>query len=86
MSNMSAKPRTNFPRDDHWSPHRSIWSRPDCKNDKNEVALSRHYTAFHGIVNKPPMHKAYPITFAEQPNFHSLNICESKYVINLMHK
>jgi len=41
-----------------WSSHRSNWNRPDCKNDKDEVALSRHYLVFHGIVNEPPIHEA----------------------------
>ena len=25
------------------------------------------------------MHEAYIVTFVEQPNFHSLNICEDKW-------
>ena len=63
-----------------WSAHRSNWTRPNCKNYKNkEVALSRNYALFHGNVNKPPIHEAYIITFVEQPNFHSLNICEDKW-------
>jgi len=36
------------------SSHRSKWNRLNCKNDKDGVALSRHYSVFHGIVNKPP--------------------------------
>jgi len=34
------------------------------------MALSRHFSVFHGIVNKPPIHEAYfAVTFAEQPSF-----------------
>jgi len=61
-----------------WSSHRRNCNRPNCKNDKDEVALSRHYSVFHGIVNKPPVHEAYTVTFVEQPDFHSLNNCEDK--------
>jgi len=42
------------------------------------MALSRHYTLFHANVNKPPTDEAYIVTFVEQPNVHSLNICEDK--------
>ena len=63
-----------------WSAHRSNWYRPNCRNDKNEeVALSWHYVLFHGNVNKPPIHEAYIVTYVEQLNFHSLNICEDKW-------
>ena len=63
-----------------WSADRSNWNRPNCSNDINkEVALSRHYAFFHGNVNKPPIHEAYIVTFVEQPNFHSLNICDDKW-------
>jgi len=41
-----------------------------CGNDKKEeVALSRHYALFHGTVNKPPMHGAYIVTFAEHSEY-----------------
>jgi len=43
------------------------------------MALSRNFSVFHGIVNKPPIHEAYAVTFAEQPSFHSLNKCEGKW-------
>jgi len=62
--------------------HRSNWNRPNCeidKNDKDKVALSWHYSVFHGNVNKPSIHEAYTVTFVEQPNFHSLSIFEDKW-------
>jgi len=43
------------------------------------MALSRHCSKSHGPANKPPIHKAYTVTFGEQPSFHSLNICENKW-------
>jgi len=62
-----------------WSEHRSNWNRPNCKNDKkDDVALSRHYALFHGNVNEPSIHEVYTVTFVEQPEFRSLNICEDK--------
>jgi len=27
-----------------WSSHYGYWKRPDCKNDKDDVALLRHYS------------------------------------------
>lgn len=48
------------------SSHRSNWNRPHCKNgknDKDEVALSWHYSVFHGIVNKPPAREAHTLLF-----------------------
>ena len=38
--------------------------------------VSWHCSVFHGIVNKPPIHEAYNVTFAEQPGFQSLDKCE----------
>jgi len=35
--------------------------------------------SFNGNVNKPPIHEAYIVTVVEQPNFHSLNICDDKW-------
>ena len=37
-----------------WSAHRSSWNKQDCKtdSDKDQMALSRHYSENHGIINK----------------------------------
>jgi len=43
------------------------------------MALSRHYSENHGIVNKTPLHEAFTVTFVEQPSCHSLDICENKW-------
>jgi len=54
---MSVKRRTNFPRDGH----RNNWNSPNCEideNNKDKVALSRHFSEFRGNVNKPPPHEA----------------------------
>jgi len=42
------------------------------------MALSGHSSVFNGIVNKPPTHEAYTVTFTEQHSFHSLDKCEDK--------
>ena len=57
------------------------WNKQDCKtdSDKDQMALSRHYSENHGTINKPPLHEAYTITFVEQPSCHSLDICENKW-------
>ena len=64
-----------------WSAHRTNWNKQDCKtdNDKDQMALSRHYSENHGTINKPPLHEAYTVTFVEQPSCHSLDICENKW-------
>ena len=64
-----------------WSAHRSNWNKQDCKtdSDKDQMALSRHYSENHGTINKPPLHEAYTVTFVEQPSCHSLDICENKW-------
>ena len=69
-----------------WSSYCSNWNRPNCKNDKDEVALLRHHSVFPGNVHKPPIHEACTVTFVEQPNFHSLNTCEDKCITNLRRK
>ena len=72
---MLTKPRTNFPRDGHCN-------TPNRKDDKGEMVLSQHYSVFHGNVNKPPIHEAYTVTFVEQSNFHSLNVCEDLVLVS----
>jgi len=64
-----------------WSAHRSNWNKQDCKtdSDKDQLALSRHFSENHAIINKPPLHEAYNVTFVEQPSCHSLDICENKW-------
>ena len=64
-----------------WSAHRSNWNKQDCKtdSDKDQMALSRHYSENHGTINKPPLHETYTVTFVEQPSCHSLDICENKW-------
>ena len=52
-------------------------SGPD--SDKDQMALSRHYSENHGTINKPPLHEAYTVIFVEQPSCHSLDICENKW-------
>jgi len=57
------------------------WNKQYCKtdSDKDQMALSRHYSEYHGTINKPPLHEAYTVTFVEQPSCHSLDICENKW-------
>jgi len=64
-----------------WSAHCSNWNKQDCKteSDKDQMALSRHYSENHGTIHKPPLHEAYTVTFVEQPSCHSLDICENKW-------
>ena len=65
-----------------WSSHRSNWNRPNCEIDENykdKVALLRHYSLFHGNVNKPPIYEACTVTFVEESNFLRLNFCENNW-------
>jgi len=66
-----------------WSAHRSYWNKGDCKTDSNkdQMALSRHYSGNHGTINKPHLHlhEAYTVTFVEQPSCHSLDIWKNKW-------
>ena len=48
-------------------------------SDKDQMALSRHYSENHSTIKKPPLHKAYTITFVKQPSCHSLDIFENKW-------
>jgi len=65
-----------------WSPHRSNWNRPNCEideNNKDKVVLLRHFSEFHGDVNRPPTHEAYTFSFVEEPNSLSLDFCKGKW-------
>jgi len=44
------------------------------------MALTRHYSVFHGIINKPHIYEAFTITFVEQSIIHSLDTCEDKWL------
>jgi len=59
----------------------SNWNKQYCKtdSDKDQMALSRHYSENHGTTNKQPLHEVYTVTFVEQPSCHSLDICENKW-------
>ena len=62
-----------------WSSHRSNWNRPNCEideNNKDKVALLRHFSEFHDDVNRPPT--PYSVTFVEEPNS-LLDFCEDKW-------
>jgi len=80
MNSMLVKLATNFPKDGQRI-DRSNCNKQDCKtdSDKDQMALSRHYSENHGTINKPPLHEAYTVTFVEQPSCHSLDICENKW-------
>ena len=65
-----------------WPSHRSNWSRPNCEideNNKDKVALLQHVSEIHGNVNKPPIHEVYIVTFVEEANSLSLDLCEDKW-------
>ena len=78
MNSMLVKLATNFPKDGQRN--RRNWNKQDCKtdSDKDQMALSRHYSENHGTINKPPLHEAYSVTFVEQPSYHSLDILSMK--------
>ena len=66
-----------------WSSHRSNWNRPDCEideNNKDKVALSRHFSEFHSNADKPPIHEAYKsLLLLKNTNSLSLDSCEDKW-------
>ena len=39
----------------------------------------RNFSEYHGDVSKPPIHETYTVTFVEEPNSPSLNLCEDKW-------
>ena len=64
-----------------WSSHHSKWNRPNCEfdeNNKDKVALLRHFSESHGNISKPPIHEAYTVTFVEETNSLSLDFFEDK--------
>ena len=76
---MSGKQRTHFPRDGHRTEvigQTQLWND---ENNKDKVALLRHFSESHGNVNKPPTHEAYTFTFVKEPNSRSSDFCEDKW-------
>ena len=71
----------NFPRNGHRTA--VIGKKLDCKNDKDQMVLSRHFSVFHGIAYKPPIHEAYfAVTQRESlklSGFHTLDKCEDQW-------
>jgi len=64
-----------------WSSHRGNWNRPNCEfdeNNKDKVAVLRHFAESHGDVSKPLIHEACTVAFIEEPNSYSLDFCEDK--------
>jgi len=59
-----------------WSSYRSNLNKPENKDDNDQLAISRHYSVFYDIINKPPTHKALTVTFVEQPSVYTLDACE----------
>jgi len=65
-----------------WSSHHSNWNRPNCEideNNKDKVALLRHFSRFHSDVSRPPIHEAYTVSFLEEPNPLILDFCKDKW-------
>ena len=52
-----------------WSSPRRNWNKLDRKNGNDQTSLSRHYLKFHCMANKPPVHEACTVVFAEQRSF-----------------
>ena len=48
---------------------RSNWNKPDDKDDKDQLALSQHYSVFHDTIHKPPIHEDYTVALLENPQF-----------------
>jgi len=77
MSNMWAKPWPHFLRDGHLTAEIGTDLIVKLQRWSGLVGhLSGHYSVFHGIATKPPIHEACTVALVEQPNFDSLNICE----------
>jgi len=56
-----------------WSAYQGSWNKPDKSVDSDQMAVSRHYTVFHGILNKPRIYDSYTVTLAKQRSFDSLD-------------
>jgi len=41
------------------------WNKPENKDESDQIALSRHYTVFHGIIKKTLIYDACTVTFVE---------------------
>jgi len=39
-----------------WSSHQSTWNKPDNRDDSDQMAVSQHYSVYHGITNKPSIY------------------------------
>jgi len=76
---MSAKPWPNFLRDGHLTAVIGTDLIVKLQRWSGLVGhFSGHYSVFHGIATKPPIHEAYTVALIEQLIFGSLNICEDK--------
>ena len=47
------------------------------------MVLSRHYSVFHVIINKPSIYEALAVTVVEQSSFHALITCEMNGLTNV---
>jgi len=84
ISGMLAKQSTKFPQHIYCT---QVIKRTDVSGDSDQMTLSRHYSLFHGIINKLPVHEAYSVALVEQTSFYSLNTYEDKLInhINANH-
>jgi len=59
---MSAELPINFP----WNGrHAAIIGKNDCKDDREQMALSPYGLVTHGRVNQPALHETYAVLFVE---------------------
>jgi len=49
-----------------WSEHQGTSNNLDKRDDSSQIASSRHYAVFHGIMNIPPIHYTFTVRFLEQ--------------------
>jgi len=49
-----------------WSSQRSSLDKLDCKDDNDQMALSRPHAVTHSIVNKPTLQEACTVAFVEK--------------------
>ena len=77
---MFVKSRTNFSRDDHRTAVLGTAKNYEIdENNKDQMALLRYHSVFHGNLNKPAIHEAFTVTSVKQFNFLWLNLCEDKW-------